>query len=310
MVSVDREFAARLERACMARGIEYAQAWAKLYPGSGFAIEPLAGGSLIYAGRDAPANRTMGIGFERPVDNRDLAVVARFYTACGVDPRVELCPLADLSLLQGLQRNRYRLEGFFNVFFLPLEAAETGRRTPLSTTVDEGRRMFSNLSFHPVDPPPAGQGWASRDGAVTITPVGEDQKNLWLETVAGGFSSQAVTPAQMLKIISPTLYGPATRCFLAWIDGRAVGGAALLIHDGIAELASGSTLPKFRDRGVHTALMYARQDAARQAGCDLAVIIGTPGSTSLRNAERAGYRLAYTKALMVQERRKTRTAVS
>lgn len=264
----------------MARGVEYAQAWAALYPDSGYAVEPLAGGSLIYAGRDAPANRAMGIGFERPVSNRDLAVVTRFYTACGVDPRVELCPLADPSLLQELRRSRYRLEGFYNVYFNPLEAEPEGR---LGNIVNE---------------------------SITVTPVGEEQGDLWLETVARGFSGQAIPPAPMLKLIAPTLYGPATRCFLAWIDGRPVGGAALLGHDGIAELGSASTLPEFRGRGVHMALMVARQNEARRVGCDLAVIIGTPGSASLRNAGRAGFQLAYTKALMVQERRKAPTAVS
>jgi len=39
--------------------------------------------------------------------------------------------------------------------------------------------------------------------------------------------------------------------------------------------------------------------AAREQGCDLALTITSPGSDSQRNMERMGFRLAYTKAILV-----------
>jgi hypothetical protein len=51
---------------------------------------------------------------------------------------------------------------------------------------------------------------------------------------------------------------------------------------------------------VQMALLQARLAAARKAGCDLAVSMTGPGSDSQRNIERAGFRLAYTKASMVK----------
>jgi GNAT superfamily N-acetyltransferase len=54
------------------------------------------------------------------------------------------------------------------------------------------------------------------------------------------------------------------------------------------------TLPAFRSRGIHTALVHARLAAAREAGCDLAMVHTRPGAVSQRNILRAGFQLAYT----------------
>jgi GNAT superfamily N-acetyltransferase len=89
--------------------------------------------------------------------------------------------------------------------------------------------------------------------------------------------------------------------FLARIDGQPVGGGAVFIHQGLALLAGAATLPLYRNRGVHAALHHARLALARRSGCDLAAQGAQPGSTSQRNAERRGLRVAYTRALLVRE---------
>ena len=73
----------------------------------------------------------------------------------------------------------------------------------------------------------------------------------------------------------------------------------MYIHGGVAEFGGASTRPAFRRRGVQTALLHARMDAAREAGCDLALVVTAPGEESQRNVERAGFRLAYTKVVVV-----------
>ena len=89
--------------------------------------------------------------------------------------------------------------------------------------------------------------------------------------------------------------------FLALIDGEPVGGGAVLVHRGLALLAGAATLPAYRNRGVHAALHHARLALARRRGCDLAAQGAEPGSTSQRNAERRGLRVAYTRAILVRE---------
>ena len=85
------------------------------------------------------------------------------------------------------------------------------------------------------------------------------------------------------------------RAFLAWIDGVAVAAGALAIHDGVALLAGAATLPQWRGRGAQRALLEHRLAVAAEAGCDLATMGASPGSASQRNAERHGFRIAYTR---------------
>jgi len=92
-----------------------------------------------------------------------------------------------------------------------------------------------------------------------------------------------------------TLAREATRCFLAEIDGAPAGAAILALHDGIALFGGSTTVPELRRRGAHTALLDARMRHAQEAGCELAMVVAPPGSDSQRNAERTGFRLAYTR---------------
>ena len=50
-----------------------------------------------------------------------------------------------------------------------------------------------------------------------------------------------------------------------------------------------------RRRGVQSALLAARIDRAAEAGCDLAVCLAQPGSSSQRNIIRQGFGVLYTR---------------
>ena len=78
------------------------------------------------------------------------------------------------------------------------------------------------------------------------------------------------------------------------------GGADFLITDGVAQLAGAATTPAHRRHGVQTALLAARLEDAKAAGCDIAVIVTQPGSKSQQNAQRRGFHLLYTRATLVK----------
>ena len=59
-------------------------------------------------------------------------------------------------------------------------------------------------------------------------------------------------------------------------------------------------MPAHRRRGVQTALLSARLADAAAAGCDIAVITTQPGSKSQQNAQRRGFDLLYTRAILVR----------
>jgi hypothetical protein len=54
-----------------------------------------------------------------------------------------------------------------------------------------------------------------------------------------------------------------------------------------------ATVPELRCRGLQ--LLHERMRYAFDHGCDLAMMVAHPGSDSHRNAERKGFRIAYTR---------------
>ena len=66
------------------------------------------------------------------------------------------------------------------------------------------------------------------------------------------------------------------------------------LRDGVAHLAGASTIPEGRRRGAQLALLDERLRFAAANGCDIALMGAAPGSGSQRNAERHGFRIAYT----------------
>ena len=80
-------------------------------------------------------------------------------------------------------------------------------------------------------------------------------------------------------------------CGATWV---AVAGA-LALCDGVAHLAGASTMPDGRKRGAQLALLGHRLRYAAAHGCDVALMAALPGSSSQRNAERNGFRIAYTR---------------
>ena len=63
----------------------------------------------------------------------------------------------------------------------------------------------------------------------------------------------------------------------------------------MALLAGAATIPRWRGRGGQRALLEARLRFAVEQGADLAIMAAAPGSSSQRNAERQGFRIAYTR---------------
>jgi GNAT superfamily N-acetyltransferase len=268
MLFVDLPLARRLEIASAWRGVKYARAVQILHPDLGASVEPVAGGYAIYTGPAFPVNRATGLGMDGAVRHLDLEQVEQFYRSRGAVPRVEVCPLADPSLLDLLRGNGYRLEQFSSVLVRTIPSDE------------------ASLTISPD---------------VRVSIAGPEERDLWLHIVAEGFDGTDVPTQETLAILAPNFDAKTAICFLARIDGEPAGGGAVILHEGVAELCSASTRLAFRQRGVQAGLLSTRMRVAREAGCDLSMVVTSPGTASQRNVERAGFRLAYTKAVLAAE---------
>jgi GNAT superfamily N-acetyltransferase len=115
-----------------------------------------------------------------------------------------------------------------------------------------------------------------------------------------GFSEGREATAEEAQAVTDSCHG--FERLLATVDGERAGGAATNYHEGAAALCGDATLPRFRGRGVQTALIARRLRDAREAGCDLAIACVIPGSGSHRNYERLGFRLAYMRVNVMRNR--------
>jgi GNAT superfamily N-acetyltransferase len=208
------------------------------------------------------------MGLHGPVTEADLDRLEAFYFGRREPCRVFVCPLADPSLVDGLGRRGYRLSGFENFLAMPL--------------------------IPDANEPAAIPG-------IEIRPAEPDAADLYARVVAPNFAGPEGPTDEHHDLIAAMFGMGHASAFLAYVDGQPAGGGAVLIHLGVALLAGAATLPAYRNRGVHAALHHARLALARRSGCDLAAQGAQPGSTSQRNAERRGLRVAYTRAILVRD---------
>lgn len=87
-----------------------------------------------------------------------------------------------------------------------------------------------------------------------------------------------------------------SRCYVAFIDEEPAAHALMIVREKTATFGFGATVEKYRGRGCQAALLSVRLTDAAKAGCDLAIVQANPGSVSQRNIERAGMRVAFTRA--------------
>jgi len=270
----DTALAGRIERAEVQLIAQSSEAARRRAGTAGFAI-PVAGGVASFAGEGSPYNKVAGLGFGGVPDPAALDEIEKAFATCGSPVQVELAHLADPAIAPLLAGRGYRLESFENV----LGRALTG----------EPQRVM----------PPG----------VEVRPSGEEEFETWLDVVAEGsvhpdtqgvpwheeFSREAIIGAERDSAAAGDVRYAALR------DGIIVGGGTMRMAEGVAQLTGAATAPAHRRRGVQTALLSARLADAAAAGCDVAVIITQPGSKSQQNAQRQGFDLLYTRAVLVKQ---------
>lgn len=262
---VDLELARRLEMAEMIFP-DCFEAMRRFAPEDPLASEHVAGGIAFFGGVGYPANQIVGMGLHEEVTAADMDRVEDFFRSRGVPSTVVVSPLADASLRTLLGERGYAIGEFNSVLMKRISHEE------------------------PFTLPPG----------VVVERVTPETIRPWMSAIAEGF-------AQDIEVAEDVFGGfaalPGALAFLARIDGKIVGGCGgRVIRKGrIGALFGTATLPDYRRRGVQGALIAKRLHEAALAGCEYAVVSTHPGSGSQRNMERRGFRLAYTKAVMVRE---------
>ena len=264
----DLSLARRLEATEAFSCLDTAAIVGRLHPEIGAATERIASGAVAFTGIGSPISEARGLGMNGPVTEADMDRLEAFYRSRGDAVRIEVCPLADASLHQLLAARGYRLLEFSNMLARPLDPAGA----PLPST-----------------PAPA-------RGGITTRRAEPCESRLWSETVAHCFAEHMPVTPELVDVVGCCTHSPISTCYFGLVDGELAGGAAVVVHDGVALLGGAGTALRFRNRGLQQALIEARLAHAVQAGCNLAMTVTLPGSVSQRNCERHGFRVIYTRA--------------
>jgi GNAT superfamily N-acetyltransferase len=150
---------------------------------------------------------------------------------------------------------------------------------------------LSSVMHRAVDPPAP-----KVESAVTVRVAAPEETALWTDVSARGWAYQNPELLDFLRDFGAVAFARKHSVqFIAELDGQPGAAGSLSLHDGVALFGGASTLPEFRRRGLQAALLEARMRYAFEHGYPLAMMVAEAGSQSQRNAERKGFRIAYTR---------------
>jgi len=275
MQFVDKAFARRLESCEEMPQVLYARTFQKTRPEIGAAEEEICGGHMIFAGLGSPIGRATGVGLDRPFTAADLDRVEAFYRAHHAPSQVDLCSMHEPAVFELFKERGYAIAELNNVLYRKLDAQEEAQ---------EEKKM----------PPPPPGCEIRRSRLEEAEAAGKIMENAFFP---GG------APEAFRGLIAPFYQMERALAFVASVEGRLVAcGTGLVIPEHrVFALCGAGTLAEFRGRGLQTALLRARMAAAAAAGCEYAVVVTQGGTTSQRNAERLGFRVAYSKVTVIKQ---------
>lgn len=258
---MDGELARRIERVEAAIGTSFVEVRQRVTPQVGAAWHDFDGTYAMFDGATSPMTQTFGLGMFAPATPELLGAIEEFFRARGADPMHEVSPLAGVATSGLLAARGYRPIELTTVLVQPL--AELRDHAP-----------SAGLSVREID--------------AADNPT-------WVETAVLGWATDPVFAQVIRELSEVAVQNRAMTNFLVERDGAAIATGSLGIHEGVALLAGASTVPAGRGLGAQGLLLGARLADARRRDCDVALMLTEPGSTSQRNAERRGFRVAYTR---------------
>lgn len=264
MIFSDRALSQKLERTEAKCNASFVETRARLSSESGADWIEVGGAYALFDGGESPLTQTFGLGVFDEITHAHLDEIEAFFKKRNAPVFHEVSPLADASLLCLLNERGYQ----------PIE---------LSTV------MFQTLSPENLQNFPVDEKLSTR-----ISAKGEEK--IWAKTSADAWSSEMKELGDFMfefGLISAQCKGGFP--FLCEIAQKPVATGMLFMFDKTANLAGASTIVEARNQGAQSALLGARLRFAAENGCDLAMMCAQPGSQSQKNAEKNGFRIAYTR---------------
>ncbi|MCU1268126.1 MAG: family N-acetyltransferase [Acidobacteria bacterium] len=259
----DLDLARRLEKTEALSNADFVEGRARAFPDSGAEWREIGGTYAMFDGPTSPISQTFGLGMYQAVTAAWLDEIEQFFRARGANIFHEVSPLADPSSLALLNERGYQPMEFTSVLYRPIHKEV-------------------NLA-------------AGRNEQIQVRLIDDGEQELWAQTATRGWSEFTELAAFLEEVGRVSAKRSGALSFIAELAGEAIATGVLSICEGVALLAGASTIPEGRRQGAQLALLESRLRYAAAHGCDIALMCALPGSASQRNAERHGFRIAYTR---------------
>ncbi len=262
-----------------------------LQPDHGAAWINQRGTYAMFDGAGSPVTQTFGLGMEYPLTSDDLEALEDFFIRRGADVFHEVSPLAGIEVFSTLSSRGYTPVELTSVMYQPLDSIGDG---PLQKPEGDSIPLQETGGDCPQ---------------LQVRQISIDEAEMFGRVSAKGWSEIPELQSFLAgfgRVMATRADGP---CFVAELDGIPVATGVLLLSNGIALLAGAATVPEYRRQGAQLALLEARLRLAASKGCDIAMMCAAPGSASQRNAERHGFRIAYTRVKWQLKRDRKRRSV-
>jgi hypothetical protein len=255
--------AQRLEQAEGQGNIAFVDARARLDPAVGATWIRVGAALAMYDGAGSPLTQTFGLGMDGAPDAAAFDALEAFFLSRGAEVHHEVSPLAGVDLFATLHRRGY----------VPVE--------------------LSSVMFRPIARGAGVSGVLNPE--VRVRAIGAHEVEMFAAASARGWGESPELAGLIEGIARVAAARTGCPSFVAEVDGQPIATGSMSVWEGVAIMAGASTVPDGRRRGAQLALLDARLRAAAEVGCDLAMMCALPGSPSQRNAERHGFRIAYTR---------------
>ena len=264
----DLDLARRLERTEAQGNVDFIEARTKAFPDRGATWIEVAGTFAMFDGVGSPLTQTFGLGVFEPITTGHMETIEEFFRSRGAEVFHEVCPLADASVFEHVRERGYKPVEFSNVLYRPIDTALR------------------------LDAP--------RNEEIKVRLVQKSEVDIWAQTASEGWSEFPEVADFLRELNQVTAYSNGLS-FIAEVDQQPIATGALTIAGDVALLAGASTVPNARRQGAQLALLEGRLRYAAARGCTVAMMVALPGSGSQRNAERHGFRIAYTRTKWTQD---------
>jgi GNAT superfamily N-acetyltransferase len=268
MIYSDKNLSQKLERTEARSNANFVEARAAMFPESGAQWTEIGGAYAMFDGVESPLTQTFGLGIFDEITGTEIERLEAFFKKHDAPVFHEVSPLAGAAMVELLNERGYQPIESTSVMYRPLE----------SETAATGAAAL------PVNP------------QIKTRVIEKGEEKLWAKISASGWATEAEGLGDFMfqfgQISAATAGGFP---FLAELGGEPVCAGMLFIYDDVALLAGASTVPEGRRQGAQNALLDARLRFAAAQGCTIATMGALPGSQSQRNAEKNGFRIAYTR---------------